>query len=194
MLTNYVYGDWDTTVVYRAESFAPEWNGFAVPVVTRQTLRAMIADSAGYSVTFDAAGIATVAYSSVGTSWEGIGDSDPNPEYAVITPDANEHYACDFGWTFYRADDSDTDYIRASVIDAMRVAMQGESILAMESLMSRLPSFAIDARVTHWVRADGRPACGVANNVLTEGDAGLATCEACRTVFASEYGSEPTMG
>lgn len=178
MLTNHVYGDWNPSVIYRAESFAREWNGFAVPIVTRETLRNIVADSPDYSVVFDSDGIATIDYSGSG--------------YAVITPDARGHYVCEFGWTFYRADDSDDDYIRASIIDAMRVGLQGEAILGIDILIDRLPALATMARMLHWQGLNYRAACGAGRNVLTTGDAGQATCEACRAAFRREYGAEPT--
>jgi hypothetical protein len=183
MLTTYVTGDWDPTVYYRAESFGREWNGWAVPIVTRGVLRDIIADSPGYAVTFDSAGTATVAYDGP--------DSDPQPEYAIIRPDSNGLYVCEFGWTFTRADDSDDDYARASIIDAMRVGLQGEAITGIDILIDRFPSLATAARVMHWQRADYRPACGAGRNVLTTGDAGLADCPECRAAFRRQFGADP---
>jgi hypothetical protein len=90
------YGDWNEDRRYSAVSFGQPWNGFDAPIVTREVLLQVIADSHGYAVTFSDDGTATVA--SFGP------DNDAETNYAVMVPDASGNYGLRaLGFTFYDA-------------------------------------------------------------------------------------------
>lgn len=73
---------------YPAVSYGARWNGWATPVVTRETFVQLISDENGSDLSFDVNGIATLVMAD-------------DYESLVISPDASGNYDLDvLGWTF----------------------------------------------------------------------------------------------
>lgn len=85
---------------YDAVSYGEPWNGWATPVVTRETLQQVVAgedpDGEWMTLTFDDNGVATLI-----TGDDIESDIDP----AELRPDADGNYDLfELGWTFTRVD------------------------------------------------------------------------------------------
>lgn len=98
----------DPKYAYEAVSYGDTWNGWLTPVVTRQTLTALIRneDPTGkrLKLTFDDAGVATI----YDKSWDDALGVDYEPD--TIQPDANGNYDLGLlGWPF---DYTDEDWER----------------------------------------------------------------------------------
>ena len=95
------YGVWDAGTLYTAVGFGPTWNGWATPIVTRETLRRLISDAPGFRVQFDPkSGVARIHTNQETGHWQHYGSLAPELRGGV------QAYALEgLGWTFMPAAD-----------------------------------------------------------------------------------------
>lgn len=103
-MTRYRFTLDEDRTVYPAEGFDPSWNGWASPIVTRETLCALIAgeDPDGQHLTLSFAGATATLY---------IRRPDATHQFAptVLKPDpAGLYHLAPLGWTFHVLDNTNT--------------------------------------------------------------------------------------